>query len=180
MAAPAGAGAHSRTTVTIFRAFTADGTPTIHTRSKSGYCWTGSLTANRDDAWRCFVGNYIYDPCFSSSRAQGVVVCPNLQVNGGIEIQLTRRLPRGMADPGSPSVHAQPWNIELTNGHHCAFFSGATSVIHGTRLNYGCGGGLKYALWGFPNHRSEPWTILIGGFTATRLHQHRAIRHVWT
>jgi hypothetical protein len=176
---PTCAAAHSKTTATIFRAFTSNGTPTIHTRSKSGYCWTGSLTAVRNDAWRCFVGNYIYDPCFSSSHAHGIVVCPNLQVNGGIEIRLTRRLPQRFANHPTPSLSDQPWNIELISGKHCAFSSGATTLVHGERLNYFCGVGNNNGLWGYANRRSEPWTILIAPFNATTLHDRRAIRHVW-
>lgn len=179
LAVPAGAAASTRTTVTIFRAFTSTGAPRIHTRWKSGYCYTGSLSAGRDDAWRCFVGNYIYDPCFSSAVARGVVVCPNLQVNGGIEIRLTRRLPQGMANPAPPSLHEQPWNIELTSGRHCAFSSGASNVAQGRRLNYFCGMNNPNGLWGYPDRRSEPWRILIGPFTATSLSQQRAIREVW-
>jgi hypothetical protein len=51
LALPVCAAAHSTTSETIFHAFSADGTPTIHTESKSGYCWTGSLTADRNDGF---------------------------------------------------------------------------------------------------------------------------------
>lgn len=46
-----------KTKISVFYAFTRDATPTLHTQSKRGYCWTGSLAADRNDAWRCFVGN---------------------------------------------------------------------------------------------------------------------------
>ena len=180
MAIPASASGHIRTGVTVFEPFASDGTPTLSTRTKSGYCWTGALTSIRNDAWRCFVGNYIYDPCFSSAQAPGVVICPNLQVNGGIDIQLTRRLPRGQANPGTPSPNDQPWNIQLTNGHHCVLSAGATNVVQGKRLNYFCGGGLKYGLWGFPRRRTQPWTILVAPFSTMTLHGQRSIWHVWT
>lgn len=173
------AAARTETAATIFQAFSPAGIPRIHTRSASGYCYTGSLTINRSDAWRCFVGNYLYDPCFSSPRAGGVVICPNLQVNGGTEIRLTKSLPFGQADPGGPSLRDQPWNIQLTNGRHFAFSSGASDVVHGVRLNYFCGVGCNYGLWGYPRRRFQPWTILIGPFNATALHARRAIRHVW-
>jgi hypothetical protein len=179
VAVPAPAAGQRTTKATIFRAFTPDGVPTIPAQSRSGYCFTGSLTINRRDAWRCFVGNYIYDPCFSSPNASGVVICPNLQVNGGISIRLTRTLPRQYADPGAPSLRNQPWNIQLASGRHCAFASGASNVIHGLRLNYFCGSTVHFGLWGFPNRRAQPWTILTAPFTATSVHQRRTIRHVW-
>jgi hypothetical protein len=177
---PVCANAHSATSETIFQAFTSDGTPTLHTESKSGYCWTGSLTADRDDAWRCFVSNGIYDPCFSSAQAPGVVVCPNAWLSGAVEIQLTKGLPRRYADNRPPSTHAQPWNVELTNRQHCTFASGATTVVEGQRLNYFCTGGLNYELWGYPIHLSEPWTIRIAPGNTKTLHGRRAILRVWT
>jgi hypothetical protein len=176
---PTCAAAHPTTTETIFRAFASTGVPTIQTQSKSGYCFTGSSTIDRKDAWRCFVGNFVHDPCFSSAHAAGIVVCPNLKVNGGIEIHLTRALPHGSANAGEPSLSDQPWNIELTGGQHCAFSSGASNVVHGKRLNYFCGPSSKTGLWGYPDRHAEPWTILIAPFTATTLHERHAIRQVW-
>jgi hypothetical protein len=44
---PTSAAAHATTTETIFHAFTSTGSSAIPTRSKSGYCYTGSLTINR-------------------------------------------------------------------------------------------------------------------------------------
>ena len=137
------------------------------------------MTINRRDGWRCFVGRFIYDPCFSAAKAQGVVVCPNLQVNGGIKIRLTRALPQRFGNRGSPSLANQPWNIELASGRHCAFSSGATNVIRGVRLNYFCGAGTHTGLWGFPNRRVQPWTIWSAPFTARRLSQRAVIRRAW-
>lgn len=179
LALAAAASGRGRTTETIFRAFNPNGTPTIHVRSKSGYCYTGSLAINRHDAWRCFVGNFIYDPCFSSSAAPREVVCPDLDVTSGIEIRLTRVLPTRYADPGKPSLHNQPWNIQLTDGQHYQFASGASSVVDKARLNYFCGTSCKQGLWGYPRRRTQPWTILIAPFTAKSLHTRQAIRHVW-
>lgn len=167
------------TTVTIFHAFNPDGTPTLPLRFKTGYCWTGSLTADRNDAWRCFVGNFIYDPCFSSPQAPGIVICPNPWLSGAIEIELTRGLPRAYGDTRKPSISGHPWNIQLANRHHCVFSSGASNFVAGKRLNYFCSG-LSYGLWGYPNRRSEPWSIASGPFAATRLHGRSVIRQVWT
>jgi hypothetical protein len=179
VAVPASAVARTTTTATIFHAFKADGTPTLHTRSKSGSCFTGALTINRSDAWRCIVGNFLFDPCFSSALAPGKVICPNAQVNGGIEIRLTKGLPRAMGDHRRPSLRDQPWNIQLTNGRHCVFSSGASNFVNGLRLNYFCGSSGKLGLWGFPTRKTEPWTILSGPSTAKHLHARSAIRRAW-
>ena len=178
-ASAAPAAARITTRATIFRGFGPRGRPTIPVTWRSGYCFTGSLAANRRDAWRCLVGNFLYDPCISSATAPGVVICPNRQVNGGIRIRLTRPLPRQFANRNAPSLANRPWNIQLANGRHCVYSSGASNVIQGIRLNYFCGPALGYGLWGVPNRRAQPWTILSGPFNARRLNQRRLIRRAW-
>lgn len=179
------------TKVTVFHAFTASGRPTLPTKSLTGYCWTGSLTADRDDAWRCLVGNGLYDPCFSSAAAPAVVLCPNYKLTTDIEIHLTRPLPLKQADRGGPSVHIQPWLIELeastvpnVGPPRCEFSSGATNVIDGKRLNYFCTGGAfsTMGLWGFPNREMSEWFILMTPTNAKSLSGGTdiAIRHAWT
>lgn len=180
-ATPTSALARVRTRSTIFRPFRSDGSPTIRVTRKRGYCWTGSLAANRLDAWRCLVGNQISDPCFSSDLNPDYVVCPNGLVSGGIEIHLTRGLPYKYADPGRPSMGALPWNIETLAGRHYAFITGGTRVADGQRLNYACVlRGCNGILWGGPRRHTEPWTILWSRDNATMLHQLTKIRQVWT
>lgn len=176
---PAPAAARITTRATIFRGFGPRGRPTIPVRTRSGYCWTGSSASTRRDAWRCFVGNLIYDPCISAAQAPGRVVCPNRQMNGGIMIRLTRPLPRRYANHRPPSLANRPWNIQLANGRHCVYSSGASNVVHGIRLNYFCPAGTGYGLWGIPIRRTQPWTIRSAPFSATNLNQRRMIRRVW-
>jgi hypothetical protein len=106
------------------------------------------------------------------------VICPDRQLNGGIMIRLTRALPRP-ANRGSPSPATVPWNVQLANGQHCLLSSGASTAIHGVRLNYFCDPGTKYGLWGFPDRRAQPWTILSAPFTAKRLTQRLVIVRAW-
>lgn len=178
-ASPAVAAGPLRTRATIFRGFNAAGRPTLPVRTMSGSCFTGSLAANRRDAWRCSVGRFLYDPCISSPRARGFVICPNLRVNGGIRIRLTRALPQRFANRRAPVLANRPWNIQLANGRHCAYSSGATNFVQGARLNYLCGGGVNYGLWGIPNRGAQPWTIRSAPFNATRLTQRRLIIRAW-
>jgi len=179
IAVPVSAVARTTTTATIFHAFKPDGGPTLHTHTKSGSCFSGSSTIDRRDAWRCGVGNFLFDPCFSSTQAPGKVVCPNAQLNGGVEITLTKGLPHGAGNTHAPSLKDQPWDIQLTSGRHCVFGSGASNVAQGLRLNYFCGAGVKFGLWGFPRRKSEPWTIFSAPFSANHLHTRAAIRRVW-
>ena len=38
-------------------------------------------------------------------------MCPNRNVNGGVKLRLTKKLPQESADPGSPSLKNRPWTI---------------------------------------------------------------------
>ena len=174
------ANAEARTSATVYRAFTARGVVKLRARSRTGYCWEGSATTPRRDAWRCFVGNYIHDPCFSSARHPGIVVCPDVPWrNTGVKIGLTRPLPRVYRNRRSPSARLEPWALELLDGRRCLFASGATNVVEDQRLNYFCGTSSHEGLWGQPDRRTEPWTILTAPFQATQLNEHAQIRHAW-
>jgi hypothetical protein len=158
----------TRTQTHIYEAFTSAGSPAIHvTKTVRGFCNGGSSAIDRDDAWRCFFGNFVVDPCFSSSAAKGVVLCPtDAWSSSGVEIKLTKALLYG--DKGKPSTSGQPWAVETTSGAKCEIDTGATSVVDHRRANYFCQKG-KDVLWGSPSRSSEPWTIYSAPATATKL-----------
>lgn len=178
-AVPASAG-RLKTTVTVYHAFTATGAPAIRVHAAAGSCFTGSLTTDRSDGWRCLVGNSLYDPCFSSSRAPGVVVCPTADLTRGTEISLSKALPTADANHGTPSTHTLPWALKLYNGAYCVLASGALSVVDGQPNDYFCGRGAKAGLWGSPRRTTEPWTIFSAPGTAKTLNHRVAIEHAWT
>jgi len=170
----------STTSVTVYQAFTAHGSVRLHTRSRSGFCPSGSEATPRREAWRCFSGNLVLDPCFSSSRKRGIVVCPEAPwLNGGVEIHLTKPLP-AHGNHASPSTSLRPWALELATGLRCLFAGGATNVVEGKRLNYFCPAASEQGLWGFPDRTSTPWTILIAPFGATKLSEQVGIGRAWT
>jgi hypothetical protein len=177
----ASADAQAGTSVTVYQAFAARGGVTLHTRSRSGHCPTGSEATPRRDAWRCFSGNFVLDPCFSSTHDRGVVVCPEAPwLTHGVEIHLTKPLAAAEGNHAAPSPSLRPWALELSNGLRCLFADGATSVVEGNRLNYLCAGANEEGLWGLPNRMSASWTILIAPFQATKLSERVGIRHAWT
>jgi len=142
-----------------------------------GYCWTSSLSDARSDAFRCFVGNYIHDPCFANTPLSATaVVCPTAWPGTPVvRIRLTKPLPPNPAT-GDPT-RRPPWAIQLANGRWCLFLDGATSVVAGMRINYGCVGGK--VLLGIPRRSSPMWTIFFaGGFNATQ-YQAVRIRSAW-
>jgi hypothetical protein len=191
MALAASAPAATASVVTVFHAFTPAGTPTLAVRSTHGYCWTGSIAADRRDAWRCFVGNDIHDPCFSAAAAPGVVVCPNPALTEATEIRLSKPLPTAMADHGVASVHSRPWLIELavsrvpgTAGARCELVTGATSAVGGVPESYFCTGRAleSMGLWGAPHQGAPGWSIRIApDSTKSLAHATRvAVAHMWT
>jgi hypothetical protein len=168
----------TKTQAHIYEPFTSSGKPAVHVSSTvRGSCNGGSAAIDRDDAWRCFTGNFIYDPCFSSSKAKGIVLCPTGPGStSAVEIKLTAKLTFG--DKAKPSTSGTPWAVETTSGLKCLISTGATSVIDHRRANYFCGKG-KNVLWGSPSRKSEPWTIYSAPATATKLTQTVKLSVAW-
>jgi len=173
-----GAQATGHTTATVYEAFSYHGVVEPNVTSASGSCFTSSDVTRRDDAWRCTVGNTLYDPCFSSQFAFGIVVCPIPWQGSGTEIHLTKPLPKSGSHT-VPSLSLQPWALETASGAFCTLSSGASSVVHGHRLNYFCGRGAKQGLWGFPSRKTQPWTISIAPLNAKVLKHRVALVRAW-
>jgi hypothetical protein len=149
------------TRTVIYRAFTSSGQPTITvTKTVRGSCFAASIAADRNDAWRCMSGNLIHDPCFSSTRAKGIVLCPAAAwKRSGIKIKLTAALPRPGNKP-KPSTSGRPWAIKTTSGLRCAVLTGMAPVSGKHFGSYLCSDG--EFLWDAPNRKTSPWTIGIG------------------
>jgi hypothetical protein len=157
IAASASTAGSGRTTVHYFHPFR-DGeiASGVHvTRSARGYCWTTSNVESRRYAWRCFRGNYIHDPCFSSVKHARFVLCPTEPWSDDVlRLQLTRRLPRWQRSGYSKSLPVGVWT---TTGKRCVHSSGATSEIGGRPITYTCAaGGL---LVGLARRGTRIWTI---------------------
>lgn len=176
--ASSGAAALSHTQASVYEAFDAHGNVVGHVKVASGYCFTSSEVTRRDDAFRCLVGNFLYDPCLSAPHGRPIVVCPIPWSEGGTEIHLTRPLPAA-GSHAAPSLALEPWALETTSGARCLLAGGASNVIHGTRLNYFCGARAKYGLWGYPSRRAGLWTIFKAPFSAHKLTQRVVIARAW-
>src|SRR5581483_2686038 len=174
-AAPAMA---AKTTTHIYQAFNSNGSPAIQiTRTVNGSCFSGSIATDRKDAWRCNAGNILADPCFSSTKAPGYVLCPAAAwKRAGIKIHLTSKLKLG--NKRSPSTQGDPWAIQTDAGLRCAIATGATSVVAHKRANYACRSSNQW-LWGSPIRSGEPWKIFIAPIKAKKLTKTTTIAIAW-
>ena len=111
----------------------------VPTQERAGSCWSVSDVLNRDDAWRCAAGDFIYDPCFSIPGDSQAVVCYSnpLDESTGFKLDLTDPLPAR----GIPLSFKSAWVVELADGTKCVFMTGATTVFEGERVNYSCSDG---------------------------------------
>ena len=131
-----------------------------------GYCWEASLAAQTPNAYRCFQGNEIHDPCFAASRDATTVACFTDPWQPVTILRLTRRLPRPGAAPGGPEL---PWAMVTADGRRCVFMTGATALVGGERINYGCTD--HSYLIGDPDTRRPLWTIRsVRHFTFKEMH----------
>ncbi len=101
---------------------------------QAGNCWTNSISVWRADAWRCMVGNMIYDPCFSTDA--GVICGANpMSPTATFALTLTEPLPA----PDAPQdMGASAWMVKLADGAVCEFATGATGGVGDERINYFC------------------------------------------
>jgi hypothetical protein len=128
-------------------------------RAAAGKCWTTSSSTGRSDAFRCIVGNLIYDPCFAPSTGlAGFVLCPLSPLRSVLRIKLTDRLPATTRSGSGDPMHGLPWTVRLGDGKWCRFINGVTGLVAGMRINYGCSGG--GILIGTPRRSSRTWTML--------------------
>ena len=103
-----------------------------------GACDINAYSTMRRDAWRCMVGNSIYDPCFIFEKNKSLVCDPYPPTGDkGILLKLTEPLPEpNIAEDKFGEGWA--WLIELEDGITCRFITGATGGINNERINYYC------------------------------------------
>ncbi len=172
--------AAAATEVRIFTPVSPSGAPTIKiTKTADGRCWEGSLVAPRREAWRCFLGNYIEDPCFTAGYED--VVCPTggPWTGEGVEIRLSEPVTSvASANESQQPESINPWALELADGKRCIFASGASSFVDSLRQNYLCLPLGTFSLYGSPKRETTPWTIYSGTTNASQLTT-TTIRVVW-
>ena len=118
----------------VFAAQNSNGAPAAGVVAhRSGSCFTSSILVSAADAFRCFAGNQLLDPCFASSVGAKALMCYASPWSQAVELTLTAPLP---AAP--PLSFARPWAIELANDQRCVAVSGTALAVRGVLLGYHC------------------------------------------
>jgi hypothetical protein len=128
------------------------------TRSARGYCWTSSFV--NPELYRCFLGNYIQDPCWPRAGGHAVLCLLQPWSREVTRLRLTKRLP-----PTSPG-HGSLWGLTLGSGQNCQESGGTHDIWRGHDVNYYCS--RHWVLLDEPDRRSPAWHMA----TARYLHQH--------
>ena len=117
-----------------------DGSPvrgfrTIKTASHAG-CEPGSEAIGR--AYRCFAGNFLYDPCWAERGGTPAVLCLAFPWSvTDIRLDLSAPL-SAIPVAAGPAAPAEPWGLELAGGQRCVLLQGAHSVFDGRVIDYYC------------------------------------------
>ena len=104
---------------------------------RQGHCWTDSAAVDRLGAWRCMVGNSIYDPCFTNPELKDAVICDTdpARDKPGFVLKLTKPLP----EPTSQRLpDPLPWLLKLADGSICEVSTGTIASVNGQDVPYEC------------------------------------------
>ncbi len=130
---------------------------TLPTIQKNGKCFASSVAQPfRQDAFRCMVGNSIYDPCFETTQ-KGAVFCQMSPFSSdSFLIKLTQALPKASVPQTAQDNWA--WFLTLKDGTQCSPFTG-------TRPFFGTGPDAKVAYYGCKSNDKTQQIVLLGDLT---------------
>jgi hypothetical protein len=103
-------------------------------------------------------GHEIHNPCYAAALDARSVYCPGVSDPRRLqEIALTKPLSLVQGNRGAASASGTPTLLGLARGVRCTFLTGATGVVGGLRINYGCSDGRM--LLGEVDRSSSRWRI---------------------
>jgi hypothetical protein len=104
-------------------------------------------------AYRCFAGNTVYDPCWAQKAAVPTVLCVADPWSAAVvKLTVSSSLSPIPAEGGT----VEPWAVQLGGGQRCVMVQGAHGAFRGHVIDYFCGQGL-FLLRGLSTS-SQPWT----------------------
>lgn len=128
------------TVTKTFHAYDSTGELTVQVDDvATGKCWTASIAAHANGAYRCIADNQIFDPCFAAPKPTTPleVACVSAPWGRAEVLRLTAPLPT----VGPPAGSARPWAIKLANGARCVASTGTVPQVNGVNLGYHCTNG---------------------------------------
>jgi hypothetical protein len=149
---------------------------------RAGACFSRSLASpERPDAYRCTAEDTIHDPCFRDpvGNEDRLVCASGPLATEVIVLTLAEPLPAGLA------AHAydldlrngRPWTLELEDGRQCGALTGATALVAGMRVDYGCNDGTSLV---GPIDRSSPtWRIFAGSPESGPVYERMPVAVAW-
>ena len=133
-------------------------------RTLDGSCVSGSDSV-QGPVYRCFSGNYVYDPCWAAATATiptAAVLCMTAPWQASVVKIVTPGLPGVSAASGTDLDF--PWAVQLTTGQRCLAVQGAHDHYNGKAVDFGCqGSGLgllrgadrSRALWSYQSVQQD-------------------------
>ena len=103
-----------------------------------GSCVSGSDSV-QGPVYRCFSGNYVYDPCWAVATAKiptATVLCMADPWQASVVKIVTQGLPGVSAASGTDLDF--PWAVQLTTGQRCLAVQGAHDDYKGKAIDFGC------------------------------------------
>ncbi len=154
-ASPAGTASGQQTEVVHIRPVSSGGTAAAGYRTTStaadASCEPGSEAIGQ--AYRCFAGNTVYDPCWAEQAATPTVLC---LVDPWSRADARLTVSSGLAAIPNEGGIGEPWGLQLVTGQRCLLVQGAHQVFRGRVVDYYCGPTLSL-LRGLTK-TSRPWT----------------------
>jgi hypothetical protein len=107
----------------------------VTSTAEHAQCSEGSEAIGQ--AYRCFAGNAVYDPCWAEKATAPTVLCvadPWLRTAARLRVSS----PLGPIPAEGGAGPAEPWGVQLAGGQRCTLAQGAHGVFHGTVVDYYC------------------------------------------
>jgi hypothetical protein len=117
-------------------------------RPLSGYAVTSTSTGAMclpaseavQGAYRCFAGNFVYDPCWAAAdraATPSAVLCLTRPWDSSV----TRLVSGGRLAPQDRTISgssATPWGVQLSGGTRCVLAQGTHDLFAGKVVDYTC------------------------------------------
>jgi hypothetical protein len=133
-------------------------------------------------AYRCFAGNYVYDPCWldNAYAAQASVLCLSDPWDTRA-VRLTVAaggLPAFLGPPQQIDLR-YPWGVRLADGEECVAVQGTHDGDDGKIVDYSCGHNYRHVLLRPIDQSSSRWTVQSAYFDGAG-YQPGPLEHVTT